>query len=164
MAKKAFVRYDGKKKIVPGSLILQDKAPKVGTWREVPITDLCCSTNPCAPGGNPIFIPGPDPNESFSFVSFDAPTTRFYIYIECLGDNYNYWELAFDTPPLDNITDFMAYLNSNYSNIGTFSYVTGGIEGAYYLSLTTTTGFLDSIFLNTCPGYDFIVFIQNFNP
>jgi len=38
---KAFVRYDGKKNIVPGTLILQAKAPKVGTWYEV-ATSLCC--------------------------------------------------------------------------------------------------------------------------
>lgn len=40
---KAWVRYDGKNKIVPSSLILQAKKPKVGTWEEIP-TDLCCTT------------------------------------------------------------------------------------------------------------------------
>lgn len=40
---KAWVRYDGQKKIVPGSLILQANKPKVGTWSEIP-TDLCCQT------------------------------------------------------------------------------------------------------------------------
>ncbi len=41
---KAWVRYEGQKKIVPGSLILQANKPKVGTWREVP-TSLCCDNN-----------------------------------------------------------------------------------------------------------------------
>jgi len=40
---KAWVRYDGQKKIVPSSLILQANRPKVGTWEEVP-TNLCCTT------------------------------------------------------------------------------------------------------------------------
>ena len=40
---KAWVRYDGQNKIVPSSLILQAKKPKVGTWVEIP-TDLCCTT------------------------------------------------------------------------------------------------------------------------
>jgi hypothetical protein len=38
--KKAFVRYAANK-AVPGSLIVRTKAPKVGTWKEVPY-DLCC--------------------------------------------------------------------------------------------------------------------------
>lgn len=38
---KAFARY-ANNKIVPGSLILSDKAPKVGVWKEV-VSDLCCT-------------------------------------------------------------------------------------------------------------------------
>lgn len=38
--KKAFVRYAANK-AVPGSLIVRTKAPKVGTWKEVPY-DVCC--------------------------------------------------------------------------------------------------------------------------
>ena len=44
---KAWVRYDGQKKIVPSSLILQAHKPKVGTWKEIP-TDLCCQPAPNA--------------------------------------------------------------------------------------------------------------------
>ena len=43
---KAWVRYDGKNRIVPSSLILQPKKPKVGTWREVPV-ELCCNNINC---------------------------------------------------------------------------------------------------------------------
>lgn len=43
---KAWVRYDGQKKIVPSSLILQANKPKVGTWVEIS-TDLCCGVTPC---------------------------------------------------------------------------------------------------------------------
>jgi hypothetical protein len=39
--KKGFVRY-ANNKLVAGSLILADKAPKVGVWKEVP-ADLCCT-------------------------------------------------------------------------------------------------------------------------
>ena len=41
--KKAFVRY-AKNKIVAGSLILADKAPKVGVWKQIP-ADLCCESS-----------------------------------------------------------------------------------------------------------------------
>lgn len=40
--KKAFARY-ANNKIVPGSLIVREKAPKVGVWKEV-IADLCCGS------------------------------------------------------------------------------------------------------------------------
>lgn len=43
--KKAFVRYAANK-AVPGSLIVRTKAPKVGTWKEVPY-DLCCGGGGC---------------------------------------------------------------------------------------------------------------------
>lgn len=43
--KKAFARY-ANNKIVPGSLILSDKAPKVGVWKEV-VADLCCNGGGC---------------------------------------------------------------------------------------------------------------------
>jgi len=50
---KAWVRYDGKNRIVPSSLILQPKKPKVGVWREIP-SELCCVNNNC--NGN-VLIP-----------------------------------------------------------------------------------------------------------
>lgn len=40
---KAFVRYAGTGRIVPGSLILRNQMPKVGHWVEVPINQ-CCNT------------------------------------------------------------------------------------------------------------------------
>lgn len=43
---KAWVRYDGQKRIVPGSLILQERKPKVGTWKEID-TSLCNNCNNC---------------------------------------------------------------------------------------------------------------------
>ena len=45
--KKAFVRYAANK-AVPGSLIVRAKAPKVGTWKEIPY-DVCCGG-----GGNTV--------------------------------------------------------------------------------------------------------------
>ncbi len=40
--KKGFVRY-ANNKLVAGSLILADKAPKVGVWKEIAY-DLCCDS------------------------------------------------------------------------------------------------------------------------
>lgn len=38
---KAFVRYDGSERIVPGSLILRKNKPKVGNWKQVS-SNYCC--------------------------------------------------------------------------------------------------------------------------
>ena len=40
---KAFVRFDGSGRIVPGSLILRRKKPKVGKWQEI-LTYECCNS------------------------------------------------------------------------------------------------------------------------
>lgn len=39
---RAFVRFDGNHRVVPGSLILRRKKPKVGKWQEI-ITYECCN-------------------------------------------------------------------------------------------------------------------------
>lgn len=38
---KAFVRFDGTGRVIPGSLILQRSKPKVGDWKEIPATECC---------------------------------------------------------------------------------------------------------------------------
>ena len=41
---KAFVRFDGTGRIVPSSLILRRKKPKVGNWVEIPAFECCNPT------------------------------------------------------------------------------------------------------------------------
>lgn len=38
---KAYVRFDGTGRIVPSSLILRRKMPKVGRWVEIPAYECC---------------------------------------------------------------------------------------------------------------------------
>ena len=38
---KAYVRYDGSGRVVPSSLILRRKKPKVGKWVEIPAYECC---------------------------------------------------------------------------------------------------------------------------
>jgi hypothetical protein len=38
---KAFVRFDGSGRIVPSSLILRKRKPKVGKWREIEANECC---------------------------------------------------------------------------------------------------------------------------
>lgn len=39
----AYVRFDGSGRVVPGSLILRTKMPRVGRWQLVPAYE-CCNT------------------------------------------------------------------------------------------------------------------------
>lgn len=41
---KAFVRYDGTGRIIPGSLILQRSKPKVGDWQQIDAYECCNPT------------------------------------------------------------------------------------------------------------------------
>lgn len=41
---KAYVRFDGTGRVVPGSLILRRKKPKVGKWVEIPAYECCNPT------------------------------------------------------------------------------------------------------------------------
>ncbi len=38
---KAYVRYDGNGRVIPGSLILQRSKPKVGNWQEIDANECC---------------------------------------------------------------------------------------------------------------------------
>lgn len=40
---KAYVRFDGSGRIVPGSLILQKSKPKVGNWKQIRANECCNS-------------------------------------------------------------------------------------------------------------------------
>lgn len=42
---KAFVRYDGTGRLIPGSLILQREIPKVGDWRQIDAYECCNPIN-----------------------------------------------------------------------------------------------------------------------
>ena len=41
---KAYVRFDGTGRVVPGSLILRRQKPKVGKWVEIPAYECCNPT------------------------------------------------------------------------------------------------------------------------
>lgn len=41
---KGYIRFDGSGRIVPGSLVLRKKMPKVGKWMEVQAYECCVYT------------------------------------------------------------------------------------------------------------------------
>ena len=52
---KAFVRFDGTGRIVPSSLILRRKMPKVGKWIEIPAYECCNPTTTTTTTAAPSF-------------------------------------------------------------------------------------------------------------
>jgi len=42
---KAYVRYDGSGRLIPGALILNRFKPQVGKWEEIPADECCDSSN-----------------------------------------------------------------------------------------------------------------------
>jgi len=66
---RAYVRYDGRGRIIPGSLILRRSKPKVGNWKEVS-AHLCCGPNP-----SPYDVVPYAPDASTTSTTTVAPST-----------------------------------------------------------------------------------------
>jgi hypothetical protein len=123
--KKAFVRY-AQNKAVPGSLIVRTKAPKVGTWKEVPY-NLCCG------GGSSCSY-----TRNIDNVTYPATTGILFQLAggPCGGGltEFNYTNIMIDDiPEINNINDLVQMLNENLSFYGTFS-VTGPTDVTLKLS------------------------------
>lgn len=71
---KAFVRYDGSGRIIPGGPILSAKKPKVGNWKEINAYK-CCNQTPL-PSNCIEFVVDTTGNVFFP-ISFSSTTTDF---------------------------------------------------------------------------------------
>jgi hypothetical protein len=105
--KKAYVRY-AQNKAVPGSLIVRTKAPKVGTWKEVPY-DICCgagdqvlcftSTTALPPSQQIWSIVGrkfDDVNENYGFILPNLfGTTTNEEWVEMATEAYSWMGMSF---------------------------------------------------------------------
>ena len=63
---KAYVRYDGSGRVIPGSLILNRFKPAVGNWKETPAYE-CCNTTPLDPNCIYFTIEATEDNLDFFF-------------------------------------------------------------------------------------------------
>ena len=110
---KAYVRYDGTGRIIPGSLVLRRSKPKVGDWKEI-------QTYECCDGGGTFttqivynYVPGdPDPIIQLGLgflVKCEGTTVLSYNIEYPLGTN--------------TIQEIVDYLNTTFTGIATFSVV-----------------------------------------
>jgi hypothetical protein len=98
---KAYVRYDGSGRVVPGSLILRKQKPKVGKWTEIQGYE-CCNPNTTLKFADPILV---DP----------------IIQIRC--NDTVVFEYSFNGTTFANLGEFITELSTNSSTsfLGTFS-------------------------------------------
>ena len=96
---KAYSRFDGTGRIVPGSTVLRRQKPKVGNWKEIPAYECC----------NDVTLTFDMPD-----VSINDVTLRLF----CSGTQINYLYTPRDSA---NVTDVINILNSTFNVLGVFS-------------------------------------------
>lgn len=108
---KAYSRFDGTGRIVPGSTVLRRQKPKVGNWKEVQAYE-CCNVDQ-----TPIVV---DINGSFPFT---------YSSIEIGNENGNWYQplRSYTNLSAADINELAALYNTNFSNLGKFSVIGGDL-------------------------------------
>jgi hypothetical protein len=164
MKKRGFVRYTKKGEVVPGSLIITNGSyPEGGTYKEVPY-DLCCEDTSCNLGGSPVSIAPYQIVIEGDGINFLYQTTSNTIFFSlyCFPGYSFYWEGEFSTPVLSSIEEVIDYLNTTFSQFGTFTAVPMDLSPDYYgVQLDTTTGILSFLFPGECAGFQ--TYVTNYN-
>lgn len=120
---KAFVRFDGTGRIVPSSLILRRKKPKVGKWVEIPAYECC---NPTTTTTTTVPVTTTTTTTTAAFYEFtvsfaeDGPTacaglpgtTTVYAASNTIGINTFLYTDSALTTPVDN--GYYAYAGMVY--------------------------------------------------
>lgn len=114
---KAYVRFDGTGRIVPSSLILRRKMPKVGKWAEIPAYECCNDIIP---------------------VLYYTPTLPVnYPYLRIFCDDTSVGSNA-ESGDYTTIADLVEALNAdvNFTQFGTYAV---GPNGSVKLTPNTAT-------------------------
>ena len=96
---KAYSRFDGTGRIVPGSTVLRRQKPKVGNWKEVPAYECC----------NDVTLTFNMPDVSINDVSL-----RLF----CNGTQINYLYTPSDSTTIESLVNI---LNNTFNVLGVFS-------------------------------------------
>jgi hypothetical protein len=113
---KAYVRFDGTGRIVPSSLILRRKMPKIGKWAEIPAFECC----------NDVTMIYYTPSLPISY-----PDVRIFCNGLSIGSNSESGEFT-------TITDLVEHLNGSisYTQYGTYAV---GPNGSVKLTVNPAT-------------------------
>ena len=127
---KAFSRFDGTGRIVPGSTVLRRQKPKVGNWKEIPAYECCNYVATTFIVGVPQI--SRFPGDYFS-ITIDVSQS-------CASEvryNISQYELTYT-----NLDELVIILNAELPQFGVFSNVDD------VLCLTMPNSLIDAI----CPG------------
>lgn len=114
---KAYSRFDGTGRIVPGSTVLRRNKPKNGNWKEVQAYE-CCDTLECVV---------PSVTLSTTVVGFPVNTEEGCFPITSFYCNVNTVLIIdirpFDLPDNCTLEQYIEILNTHFSWIGIWSFV-----------------------------------------
>ncbi|MCI4435856.1 MAG: hypothetical protein JHC33_03490 [Ignisphaera sp.] len=102
---KAYSRFDGTGRIVPGSTVLRRQKPKVGNWKEVPAYECCNDVTLTFTPSSPII---------------SDVTLRLF----CNGTQINYLYTPSDSTTIESLVNI---LNNTFNVLGTFTNPSGNI-------------------------------------
>jgi hypothetical protein len=109
---KAYSRFDGTGRIVPGSTVLRRQKPKVGNWKEVQAYE-CCNVAPIFVGRETEF--------------------PFYVSIMIIPNDGDYYQtITASSPSIANDENELLVILNTLKSLGTFK----TIEGSIFLTPT----------------------------
>jgi len=102
---KAYVRFDGTGRIIPGSLVLRRTKPKVGNWKEIEAYE-CCN------------------DVTLTFTPSSPTITDVTLRLFCNGTQIHYLFTPRDSTTIGSL---ISILNSTFNVLGTFTNPSGNI-------------------------------------
>jgi len=108
---KAYVRFDGTGRIIPGSLVLRRNKPKNGNWKETQAYE-CCDTFECV-------VPSVTLSTTATGYPNDTPGCFSRVQFKC--DGIIIWSILPAVSVPTSLEDAIAALNLEYSWVGTFA-------------------------------------------
>jgi hypothetical protein len=139
---KAYSRFDGTGRIVPGSTVLRRNKPKNGNWKETQAYECCDGGGGCVPQLSDEIV-----TTVFELPPFPFGGT-FSFQISLSSPCYN---LSWGGPvsiDFSNWDDVLTFLNTNFSYFGLFSYTAPNIISLQISSVGSLGSCSDSYVLN----------------
>jgi len=102
---KAYVRFDGTGRIIPGSLVLRRAKPKVGNWKEIQGYE-CCN------------------DVTLTFTPSSPTINDVTLRLFCNGTQIHYLYTPRDSTTIGSL---ISILNSTFNVLGTFTNPSGNI-------------------------------------
>jgi hypothetical protein len=144
---KAYSRFDGTGRIVPGSTVLRRNKPKNGNWKETQAYECCNSSEGCVI---------PEVTVSTIATGFPYDTSGCTIYVRFKCNNITIWEISgLGFPIPTDLEEFIYGMNLLYGWLGTWTFdgttVTLVMNGGVANALCSTGELTMSIGIS-CPA------------